>query len=120
MFTFGTSSKKHLATCDQEIQRVLKEAIKHYDFSVVCGFRNEEDQNRAFDDGYSTLKWPDSNHNVNPCKAVDVIPYPSGYDDVPEFYVMATYIMAAANKLGIDLKWGGHWKSFKDYPHFEL
>ena len=26
----------------------------------------------------------------------------------------------AFNKYGINLKWGGDWKSFKDYPHFQI
>lgn len=110
----------HLDTCELEIRQVLNEAIKHYDFSVVCGHRNKDDQTRAHEDGFSTVPWPYSNHNDYPSRAVDVIPYPTGYDDIHEFYVMATHILAAANKLQIKLKWGGHWKNFKDYPHFEL
>jgi peptidoglycan L-alanyl-D-glutamate endopeptidase CwlK len=117
---FGTNSKKHLATLDPELRRVLEEAIKHYDFSVVCGFRNMEDQNTAFNEGHSTLRFPESNHNHHPSMAVDIIPYPTGYDDIPEFYIMATHVYAAAIKLGVLLRWGGHWKTLRDYPHFEI
>ena len=120
MPSFGTNSLKHLATLEPELQQVMNEAIKHYDFSIVCGFRNMEDQNTAFNEGHSTKRFPDSNHNSDPSLAVDIIPYPTGYEDIPEFFVMATYVYAAAAKLGVHLRWGGHWTNLKDYPHFEL
>jgi hypothetical protein len=37
MPTFGRASKAALATIDKELQDVLKEAIKHIDFSIVWG-----------------------------------------------------------------------------------
>lgn len=79
-----------------------------------------EEQNRAFDEGYSQLRYPASRHNSDPSMAVDLIPYPTGYNSIKEFYKMATYIMMAANELEIPIQWGGHWRNFKDYPHFEL
>lgn len=117
---FSRTSKARLDTCHDDIQDILNEAIKYYDFSVVCGHRDMEAQNRAFDEGNSQLRWPQSRHNTYPSTAVDIIPYPTGYDDINEFYKMATFIFAVANELEIPLQWGGHWKSFKDYPHFEL
>lgn len=120
MAKFSEKSKERLATCEQELQDVLNEAIKYYDFSCICGHRDMEAQNRAFNEGHSQLRYPKSNHNSYPSRAVDIIPYPTGYNDVDEFYIMASYVLAAAIKLGVRLKWGGHWKNFKDYPHFEL
>ncbi len=120
MPSFGTNSAKHLATLEPELQDVLIEAIRHYDFSVVCGYRNMEDQNTAYNEERSNLRYPNSNHNKNPSLAVDIIPYPTGYDDIPEFFVMATHIYAAAQKFGVLIQWGGHWTNLKDYPHFEL
>lgn len=117
---FSQRSKDNLNSCEDDLRRVLIEAIRHYDFSVVCGHRGMEEQNKAFNEGNSTLRWPKSRHNAYPSRAVDIIPYPTGYDDIEEFFKMATYIFAAANKLGISIRWGGHWKNFKDYPHFEL
>jgi peptidoglycan L-alanyl-D-glutamate endopeptidase CwlK len=121
MSSFGTRSTERLLTCDPKIQRVLYEAIKHYDFSVVWGHRGQKAQDKAFALGHSKLKWPNSNHNGMPSRAVDVVPYPDGFkNDDTEFYVMATYILAAAAQEGVKLKWGGHWKSFRDLAHFEL
>ena len=121
MPSFGPRSQKNLNTCEEEIQDVLNEAIKHYDFSVIDGHRDMETQNRYFNEGVSTLRWPNSRHNTYPSRAVDVIPYPGGFEnDDEEFYKMATHILSAASKLGVRLRWGGHWKNFKDMPHFEL
>ena len=122
---FGTRSKLALATCDERLQVVLVAAIKHYDFAILTGHRGEEDQNAAVDAGRSKLRWPDSRHNVLPSLAVDVVPW---FDQDPhiqwrnlwEFDRMATYILREASRLGVNLKWGGHWKRFRDYPHFQL
>lgn len=121
MPSFGERSRSKLETCEQEIQDVLNEAIKHYDFSVIDGHRDMERQNLYFNDGKSQVRWPNSRHNSYPSQAVDIIPYPGGFDNPnSEFDRMATYVLSAAAKLGVELEWGGHWKNFKDYAHFQL
>ena len=45
---------------------------------IVCGHRNKEDQNKAFAEGKSKLKWPKGKHNKLPSQAVDAAPYISG------------------------------------------
>ena len=52
---FGSSSKRRLATCDERLQKVFNEVIKHVDCSVLCGHRGEYDQNKAFEEGKSML-----------------------------------------------------------------
>ena len=64
MAEFGKRSEECLASCDERIQLVLREAIKHYDFAVIKGHRGEEEQNRAFQDGKSNAKWGQSKHNT--------------------------------------------------------
>ena len=121
MPSFGTRSTSNLITCDQKLQDVLNEAIKHFDFSIIWGHRGMEEQNRIFDKGYSKLRWPMSRHNTRPSRAFDVVPYPDGYRASDEtFYFLATCILRAAMELGIHLTWGGHWKNFKDLAHFQL
>ena len=121
MPSFGTNSKRRLATCDPKIKEVLNEAIKHFDFSCIWGHRGKYHQNRAFSQGYSEVEWPHSRHNSLPSEAVDVVPYPGGFsNEDAAFYEMATYVLRAASKLGVDLRWGGHWTSLKDLAHFEL
>lgn len=54
--------------------------------------------------------------------AVDIVCYVAGKVrwDWPLYAKAAEHIKATAEKLGIAIKWGGDWKSFKDGPHFEL
>ena len=121
MPSFGTNSKRHRDTCHPDLQRVLNEAIKHYDFSVIWGHRGQAEQDRAYSEGNSQLRWPKSKHNKYPSHAFDVIPYPNGFKNPDEeFYVLATYILSAASKCGVCVRWGGHWTSLKDLAHFEL
>lgn len=121
MPSFGPSSRRHLETLDPELQEVLNEAINHYDFSIIDGHRDMERQNHYFNEGVSKVRWPNSRHNTFPSQAVDVVPYPGGFDNPNSaFDRMATYILSAAARLDVPLEWGGHWKGFPDYAHFEL
>ena len=52
--------------------------------------------------------------------AIDLLPYPVDWNNLTRFNMMASLMFRAANELDIPLEWGGHWKSFKDYPHFQL
>ena len=130
MFHFGTASKSRLSTCHPDIQRLLNECIKHVDFSVVCGMRGKEDQNRAFDDGKSTVRWPNSKHNINPSEAVDVAPYVNGiaWEDTEGFTLLAGIIKGISLMMGIKVRIGVDWDGdglvnehrFIDRPHIEL
>jgi len=121
MPSFGKNSKKHLNTLERELQEVMLEAIKRYDFSIIDGHRGMDKQNDYFNKGTSKVRWPNSRHNTYPSQAVDIIPYPDGFDSPnSEFDRMATFVLGAASQLGVRLEWGGHWKNFKDYAHFEL
>ena len=121
MPSFGTKSKECLATLHPDLQKVLNEAIKHIDFSIIWGHRGEQAQNRAYRDGYSKVQWPNSRHNTQPSEAFDIVPYPGGFNNPDEaFYLVATHVFRAAAVCGVRLDWGGHWRTFKDLAHFEL
>lgn len=117
---FSSKSQDRLATCRRELQDVMNEAIKHYDFSVIYGFRGQKDQDDAVAAGNSRLPWPMSRHNRWPSEAVDIAPYPINWENEKEFYYLAGFIMGIAAMKGIKLKWGGRWKNLVDTPHFEL
>jgi hypothetical protein len=84
-------------------------------------------QNLAYSTGSSRNRWPTSKHNAYPSNAFDIVPYPAMYDATyKQFFEMATYILAAAVKLGVPIRWGGHWKNYtgrgendRDWAHFE-
>lgn len=120
MYKFGKSSKKRLATLHPDLQVVLNIVIQYYDFSIICGHRNEEDQNKAFKDGKSKVKWPDSRHNSLPSKAMDIAPWPINWVNIYEFHFLAGLIIAVGEVYDIKIKWGGRFKALKDYNHFEL
>lgn len=117
---FGRSSKKKLATCDKRLQDICNEAIKYYDFSVICGYRGEKDQNEAFLRGASKAKFPQSEHNKSPSRAVDLAPYPIDWRDRERFRFLSYIIRGIADYQGVKLRWGGDFESVSDMPHFEI
>lgn len=117
---FSEKSKEKLATCDPRLQLLCNEVIKIADFSVLCGHRDEETQNSLYEQGKSQLQWPYGKHNAKPSLAVDIAPYPIDFHDLVRFRNLASLMKAMARRLDINIKWGGDWKNFKDYPHWEL
>ena len=117
---FSQSSLKYLGECHADLQKVAHEAIRTSDFKVICGHRGKEAQNKAYAAGNSKLKYPDSKHNKAPSLAMDCTPHPLDWEDIAAFKAMGEAIKSAARRVGVKISWGGDWKSFKDYPHFEL
>lgn len=130
---FGLKSLQKLSTCDERLQRVFKEVIKHWDCTILEGHRDEETQNEYYRTGRSKLKYPAGKHNALPSKAVDAAPYFESaphirWNDTSSFYYFAGFVVGIAASMGIKLRWGGDWDSdkdtkdqnFNDLPHFEL
>lgn len=125
---FSKLSESRLATCDPRLQQLLREAIKHVDFTVLCGHRGVEEQNDAYRTGRSKVRWPDSKHNTIPSVAVDVAPYPVDWKDTARFARLVGYIERIAHEQGIRIRWGGDFdqdgatadERFIDMPHIEL
>lgn len=114
------TSQKNLKTCHSDIQKVMSEVIKLRDIRITCGARGKLEQDAAFAAGNSKLRFPKSKHNKTPSMAVDVVPYPEMWSSVQAFKDLSVIVKKVASELGVDLKWGGDWDSFKDYPHWEL
>lgn len=119
MPVFGARSKQCLSEAHPLLQIVMNEAIKKYDFSVICGYRGKEAQEEAFREGHSNARFGQSPHNFKPSFAVDIVPYPLDWNDIAAFNRMGQHVMSVASRLDVKLKWGRDF-SFKDYPHFEL
>ena len=128
MYRFSASSKRHLASCDERLQRVFNKVIQHYDCTIICGHRGKAAQILAFEGGKSQVQWPNSKHNSLPSRAVDVMPFPLDWFDYQRAAHFAGYVLGIAEGMGIKLRWGGDWDrdgemtdhQFIDYPHFEL
>ena len=125
---FGKRSRSRLSTCDDRLQDLFKEVVKHFDCSVIQGHRGKADQNKAFDEGRSKLRYPDGNHNATPSKAVDVAPYPIDWSDRDRFHYFSGFVLGIASQMGLKIRWGGDWdrdtqvkdNKFDDLPHFEI
>lgn len=87
-------------------------------FTVLEGVRTEERQEELVAIGASqTMK---SRHLTG--HAVDLAPLVNGVItwDWKYYHPFAEHMKGAAALCGIDVDWGGDWKSFPDGPHWEL
>ena len=125
---YSATSLERLNTCDSRLVEIFTEVIQHYDCSIICGHRGEDDQNEAVRTGRSRLSFPLSKHNQYPAQACDVSPYPIDWDDYERFYYFAGIAIGIACGMGIRLRAGADWdgdgmvhdQSLIDLPHFEL
>lgn len=129
---FSKASEAQLATLHPDLRRVLREAIRFIDFTIVEGHRGKAAQDAAYAKGNSQVKWPKGNHNSFPSRAVDVTPYPVDWSDTAaqaeRLCYLAGHIRGIAFTLGVRLRWGGDWdqdddtrnERFRDRYHLEL
>ena len=132
-YRWGERSSNERATLHSVLQTVVDRALElsPFDLVIVHGYRNEQQQNRAYALGNTTKRWPDSLHNTFPTIAVDLAPWVNGeipWDRPALFQIMTGCMFAAAKDLSVDLRWGGDWDSdwdlaehrLQDLGHFEL
>lgn len=117
---FSAISKERLATCDPRLQELFNDVIEFRDCSILVGHRGKAAQDLACAEGNSRAPWPTSNHNCSPSRAVDAAPYPIDWEDIERFKEFADYVKSRATALGIKIRWGGDYRTIKDYDHFEL
>jgi peptidoglycan L-alanyl-D-glutamate endopeptidase CwlK len=125
---FSAVSREQLETCDERIQKVFNEVIKHFDCKIIEGHRGKELQDLYFKQGKSKLCFPNGKHNSFPSKAVDVMPYPINWQDGKRMCYFAGWVMATALSMGIKIRWGYDWngntqlndETFIDGPHYEI
>jgi len=128
---FSDISKQRISTLHSKLQTLMYEVINYQDFSVICGYRGKEDQDKAVAEGKSKTPWPKSKHNHYPSLAVDIMPYyPKGirWTDKEGLYFFIGRIQGIADMLGISIRLGIDWNgdydmhndSFVDGPHIEL
>jgi len=104
-------------------------------FTITSGVRTQAQQQALYAKGRTTAGsivtnadgvTKKSNHQVKAdgyAYAVDLFASPNGavnVNDAASLKTIAAHIKSTAAKLGIAITWGGDFKSFIDYPHFEL
>ena len=125
---FSRISKQRLDTLEPSLRRILLVAIRFVDFSVLAGYRSDDEQDRLYNAGKSRARAGESEHNQFPSKAVDLAPYPIDWSDAARFAYLAGYIKALGDYFGTPVRWGGDWdgdldfadNGFNDLGHFEL
>lgn len=126
----GISRKSYerLQTCHEDLKRIVNEVIKINGVYILQGYRGEEEQNKAFNEGKSKLRFPNSKHNKVPSLAIDLAPSPlPDWENTIEFMEFAMVVIGVAEDLKIQIRWGGDWDMDGetepgewDYVHFEL
>lgn len=137
MNKYSKRSELNLSQCHSDLRLICQCLLHKFDHSVLCGYRGEEEQNKAYANGHSDKQFPNSKHNQNPSIAVDIAPYPrdpNKESDKIKFGVMAGWLLCIADDLlhkGLiyhEIRWGGDWngngifsdQTLFDFGHFEL
>ena len=150
-FVLSKLSLSRLKDVNPELVQVVKRAIEitPQDFMVVEGVRSKEQCYINYGKGRTVAQctakgvpaqyaqpklakvtWlnnPLSSKHVTG-KAVDLVPYPVDWNDLTKFDQVAKAMFAAADELGVSIRWGADWdndgnyreKGEYDSPHFEL
>ncbi len=120
MFKLSKASLDKLQGVKKPLVDVVKRAIEitEIDFGISEGVRTKERQKKLFNEGKS--KTLNSRHLTG--DAVDVYAWVDNYVNWNFHYYekIAKAMFKAAEELGVEIEWGGNWKSFKDGPHFQL
>lgn len=117
---FSQRSQNRLNTCDPQLIELFEAVLQKQDCTILEGHRSEERQNKLFAKGNSQVRFPNSRHNSFPSQAVDCVPYPIDWDNIDRFKKFMELVKETAEELDIEIECGGEWRTFKDYPHYQL
>ena len=117
---FSERSKAKLQGVDPRLVKVAEIALQRspFDFGITEGLRTAERQKQLVAEGKSqTLK---SRHLLG--RAIDIVVYINGKVnwDVDNYRKVSQIFKQVAEEEGIEIEWGGDWKSFVDAVHFQL
>ena len=120
MRKFSSRSLRSLKGIHPDLRRVVDRALQDspLDFIVIEGLRTKARQEQLVASGASRTM--NSRHITG--HAIDLLPIgPSGPAfDWPLYHKLGPAMKEAAQAEGVDLEWGGDWRSFKDGPHFQV
>ena len=125
-FQLGTNSMKNMEGIDDRLIDIAELAIKlsPIDFGIPStgGFRSTQDQAELYASGKSKCDGSTNKSYHQTGKALDVFAYVDGKAswDTLHLTTIATAMLQSASQLGIELQWGGLWRSWQDLPHFQI
>ena len=125
-FQLGKNSMKNMEGIDDRLIDIAELAItlSPIDFGIPSsgGFRSTQDQSELYTSGKSKCDGTAKKSYHQTGKALDVFAYVDGKAswDTLHLTTIATAMLQSASQLGIELQWGGLWRSWKDMPHFQI
>lgn len=125
-FQFSKRSLDRMMGVDQRLVDVATRAleISPIDFGIpeFGGLRTAEDQRQLYAQGKSKADGRMKKSRHQDGDALDVYAYVDGKAswEKEHLAIIAAAMLQAAIELEVKVKWGGHFKSFYDAPHFEL
>ena len=120
-YSLSVKSKMRLDGVHPDLVKVVKRVCETTDagFFVLEGVRSLEQEKINFAKGASQTM--NSRHltghaiDIGALNGKGVLSW-----DYPLYTHLSTFFMDAAKELGVDLEWGGNWKTLKDGGHFQL
>ena len=124
-YAFGATSQERMEGVHPLLIDCAERALSYgtLDLTVLPygGLRTLKDQKMLVNKGASqTLNSLHRKQGTGYGHAIDLAPYPVDWDDISRFHLMGALMFRAANEIDAPIEWGGFWKSFFDYPHFQL
>ena len=127
--TFDTRSEGEIITliprAQKEARKFLKLALEHSKgVRIISGTRTYSEQDAIYAQGRNGKKGPivtnakggQSNHNFGIAWDIGVFNKNGYVTSEGPYRELGEMIMPQL----INLEWGGHWKTFKDVPHYQL
>ena len=126
-YQLSNRSLSRLKGVNPRLIAIIEDAIKTspHDFGIPRegGRRSAEDQHVLFLKGASKCDGYEKKSYHQSGNAFDIYGYANGkaHWNIEILTEIAEHILEVAKvRHNINLIWGGNWKSFRDYPHFEM
>ena len=131
MNRLGSRSNKNIGNIDPRLAVIIGAVLAEgkIDFTITHGFRSLQEQQSLYAQGRTK-----AGNIVTKCdgvkkksyhqtgKAIDFIPFPfnNDWNDTRQFEKIGEELLRVGKALGYNCSYGGHWTSFKDWPHFQI
>ena len=133
-FKLSKTSRERLVGIKPILIDIIETAIETspIDFGIPAdgGLRTAKRQQEMYRQGRTDMTKPritnadgmmnKSRHQSGDAFDIYVFINGSASWNVEQLTVVANHLIAVAKTKGVFLEWGGNWKSFKDYPHFQI
>ena len=120
VYAWGKKSRREILTLDVRLVYLANRLADVFNVSLIKGHRGKEEQNAAFNSGHSRARWGESKHNFKVSLAMDIVPYPTLWDDIPALDMMLGAAQVIARDGGFNITLGKYFSNLPDYAHIEI